>query len=82
MVKLSRHQRARLISTLFQKKGQYLDVRVVETDVPAYRSIGGIGVRKGETELLGKINAGLMKMKNDGSLLVIAPKWSLLVPQD
>jgi polar amino acid transport system substrate-binding protein len=65
---------------LFHRSGQYLDYRVVETYVPAYPSIGGIGVRKGETELLDKINVGLTKMKSDGSLSVIAVKWNLLAP--
>jgi polar amino acid transport system substrate-binding protein len=64
----------------FQKGGQYLDYRVVETYVPTYPSIGGIAVRKGETELLNKINAGLTKMKGDGSLKAIAAKWNMLLP--
>ena len=62
------------------KAGQLDDVRLVDTYVPAYPSIGGIAVRKEDTELLGKINAGLAKLKADGTLKAIADKWAILLP--
>lgn len=37
----------------------------------------GIGVRKGDKELLGKINAGLASVKKSGKLDQILAKWSL-----
>ena len=65
---------------VLHRNGQYLDYRVVATYVPNFPSIGGIGVRKGETELLDKINTGLARLKEDGTLKGIAAKWNMLVP--
>ena len=37
----------------------------------------GIGVRKGDTELLAKINASLAKLKANGTVEKILDKWGL-----
>jgi polar amino acid transport system substrate-binding protein len=37
----------------------------------------GLGVRKGDKDLLAKLNAGLAKMKASGKLDEILKKWSL-----
>ena len=37
----------------------------------------GIGVRKGDAELLGKINTSLAKLKANGTVEKILAKWGL-----
>ena len=37
----------------------------------------GIGVRKGDTELLAKINTSLAKLKANGTVEKILDKWGL-----
>jgi polar amino acid transport system substrate-binding protein len=63
-----------------QKQGQYADVRVVASYVPVYMSAGGIAVRRGETDLLNKINAALAKLKADGTLKTLGGKWGIAPP--
>lgn len=60
--------------------GQYPDVKLVEDWEPTFHSVGGIAVRKDDTELLGKINAGLANLTADGTLARLAAKWSVLPP--
>ncbi len=52
-------------------------VKVSETYQPKMDGSVGIGVRKGEAELMAKINAGLAKMKQNGKLDEILKKWNL-----
>jgi polar amino acid transport system substrate-binding protein len=66
--------------TYLQKQGQYQDVLVVGSYVPVYRSSGGIAVRRGDTDLLNKINASLGKLKANGTLKTLADKWGIVPP--
>ena len=59
------------------KQGGFPEVRIVETYKPATLGSVGIGVRKGDTELLGKINASLAKLKANGTVDKILDKWGL-----
>lgn len=51
--------------------------KIVETYEPKMDGFVGIGVRKGDKELLAKINAGLAKIKSSGKLDEILKKWNL-----
>lgn len=51
--------------------------KVSESYVPKMEGYVGIGVRKGDKELLSRINAGLAKVKNSGKLDEILKKWNL-----
>lgn len=59
------------------KQGQFPNVRLVKSYKPTITGSVGIGVRKGEDELLKKVNAGLAKVKADGTLAKILTKWGL-----
>jgi polar amino acid transport system substrate-binding protein len=59
------------------KQGGFPDARIVESYKPTVIGSVGIGVRKGDSELLGKINASLAKLKANGSLDKILAKWGL-----
>jgi polar amino acid transport system substrate-binding protein len=59
------------------QQGRFKDIRLVRGYKPMVTGSVGIGVRKGDTELLGKVNAALAKMKSDGSLKAILAKWGL-----
>lgn len=63
-----------------QKQGQYPDVKMVSSYTPIYNSAGAIAVRKGETELLAKINTALAKLKADGTINMIATRWGVVPP--
>jgi polar amino acid transport system substrate-binding protein len=52
-------------------------VKVSDTYEPKMEGYVGLGVRKGDKELLAKINAGLAKVKASGKLDEILKKWSL-----
>ena len=52
-------------------------VKVVKSYQPKMTSNVGLGVRKGNDELLKKINASLAKLKSNGALDGILAKWSL-----
>lgn len=71
---------ARPLVVHLQSQGQLQGVRIVETYQPEYPSIGGIAVRKEDTDLLAKIDAGLAKMLADGSLKTIANRWAMTLP--
>ena len=59
------------------KQGGFPEARIVETYKPATVGSVGIGVRKGDTELLAKINASLAKLKANGTVEKILDKWGL-----
>ena len=59
------------------KQGSFPEARIVETYKPATIGSVGIGVRKGDAELLGKINTSLAKLKANGTVEKILAKWGL-----
>jgi polar amino acid transport system substrate-binding protein len=59
------------------KQGGFPDARIVESYQPSTVGSVGIGVRKGDTELLNKINASLAKLKANGTVKRILDKWGL-----
>ena len=59
------------------KQGGFPDVRIVDTYKPAVVGSVGIGVRKGDQELLNKINVSLAKLKANGTTDKILEKWGL-----
>lgn len=59
------------------KQGQFPNVRLVKSYKPVITGSVGIGVRKSDGELLKKVNAGLAKVKADGTLAKILAKWGL-----
>ncbi|MFL5112751.1 MAG: ABC transporter substrate-binding protein [Microvirga sp.] len=59
------------------KLGGFPEVRIVESFKPATVGAVGIGVRKGDQELLNKINTSLAKLKANGTVSKILDKWGL-----
>src|SRR5260221_9450313 len=59
------------------KQGAFGEVRLVDSYKPATVGTVSIGIRKSDTELLGKINASLAKLKANGALDKILDKWGL-----
>ena len=59
-------------------QGQFPRVRIVKSYKPVISGSVGIGVRKTDGELLKKINAGLAKLKADGTVDKILAKWGLV----
>ena len=59
------------------KRGSFPEVRLVESYKPATVGTVAIGVRKGDPELLTKINTSLAKLKENGTLEQILGKWGL-----
>ena len=59
------------------QQGNFPDVRLVKGYKPTVVGSVGIGVRKGDAELLKKINASLAKLKADGTVKKILAKWGL-----
>jgi polar amino acid transport system substrate-binding protein len=59
------------------KQGGFPEARIVESYKPTTVGAVGIGVRKGDTELLAKINASLAKLKANGTVEKILDKWGL-----
>ena len=59
------------------KQGGFPEVRLVDGYKPVTVGSVGIGVRKGEAALLGKINASLAKLKANGTIEKILDKWGL-----
>jgi polar amino acid transport system substrate-binding protein len=57
------------------KQGGFPEARIVESYKPSTVGSVGIGVRKGDTELLNKINASLAKLKANGTTTQILEKW-------
>src|SRR6266403_5335498 len=59
------------------KQGAFGEVRLVDSYKPATVGTVAIGIRKSDSELLGKINASLAKLKANGALDKILDKWGL-----
>src|SRR6202023_3311163 len=59
------------------KQGGFPEVRIVDTYKPAVVGSVGIGVRKGDQELLNKINVSLAKLKATCTVDKILDKWGL-----
>jgi polar amino acid transport system substrate-binding protein len=59
-------------------QGQFPTIRIVKSYKPVISGSVGIGVRKTDGELLKKINAGLAKLKADGTVDKILAKWGLV----
>jgi polar amino acid transport system substrate-binding protein len=59
------------------KQGGFPEVRLVASYKPVTVGSVGIGVRKTDTELLGKINASLARLKANGTVDKILEKWGL-----
>jgi polar amino acid transport system substrate-binding protein len=59
------------------QQGRFPEVRLVKGYKPMVIGSVGIGVRKTDGELLGKVNAGLRKIKDSGTLKGILAKWGL-----
>jgi len=57
------------------KQGGFPEARIVESYKPVTIGSVGIGVQKGDTELLNKINTSLAKLKANGTLGKILDKW-------
>jgi polar amino acid transport system substrate-binding protein len=53
------------------------EVRLVRSYEPRILGSIGIGVRKGETELLGRINESLARLKGNGTIAKILAGWKL-----
>src|SRR6266478_3187547 len=59
------------------KQGGFAEVRLVESYKPTIVGTVGIGVRKGDLDLLKKINVSLAKLKANGTVDKILEKWGL-----
>jgi polar amino acid transport system substrate-binding protein len=59
------------------KQGGFPEVRLVDSYKPTVIGTVAIGVRKGDQELLTKINASLAKLKANGTVDKILDKWGL-----
>ena len=59
------------------KQGSFPEVRLVDSYKPTIVGTVAIGIRKGDQELLSKINASLAKLKGNGTVDKILGKWGL-----
>jgi polar amino acid transport system substrate-binding protein len=59
------------------KQGGFPEVRLVDTYKPTIVGTVAIGVRKGDADLLKKINSSLAKLKANGTVDKIFDKWGL-----
>lgn len=59
------------------KQGLFPQVRLVNSYASTVTGSVGIAVRKGDAELLGKINASLDKLSKNGTIKTILAKWGL-----
>jgi polar amino acid transport system substrate-binding protein len=59
------------------KQGNFPEVRLVESYKPTIIGTVGIGVRKGDQDLLKKINDSLAKLRANGTVDKILGKWGL-----
>jgi polar amino acid transport system substrate-binding protein len=59
------------------QQGRFPEVRLVRGYKSTIVGSVGIGVRKSDQELLKKVNAGLAKVKDNGTLKQILAKWGL-----
>jgi polar amino acid transport system substrate-binding protein len=58
-------------------KGSFPNIRMVTTFKPTMVNNIGIATRKGDAELMGKVNAALTKLKANGTIDTILKKWGL-----
>lgn len=58
-------------------KGVFPELRMVTTYKPTMVNSIGIATAKGNTELMGKVNTALTKLKADGTIDKILKKWGL-----
>ena len=58
-------------------QGKFPELRMVESYKPTIVNSVGIATAKGNTELMGKINTALTKLKGDGTIDKILKKWGL-----
>ena len=58
-------------------RGSFPNLRMVTTFKPTMVNNIGIATRKGDTELMGKVNAALTKLKANGTIDTILKKWGL-----
>lgn len=59
------------------EQGGFPEARLVDSYKPTIIGTVAIGVRKGDAELLGKINASLAKLRANGEVDKILDKWGL-----
>ncbi|OYU47208.1 MAG: amino acid ABC transporter substrate-binding protein [Rhizobiales bacterium PAR1] len=59
------------------QQGNFSETRIVKSYKATMAGSIGIGVRKGETELLKKINTALAAMQADGTVKKVLAKWGL-----
>jgi polar amino acid transport system substrate-binding protein len=59
------------------QQGNFPNARIVKTFKPTITGSIGIGVRKGDQELLKKVDTALAAMKADGTVKKILAKWGL-----
>ena len=59
------------------KQGGFPEVRLVDTYKPIVVGTVAIGVRKGDPDLLAKINTSLARLKANGTVDKILDKWGL-----
>lgn len=58
-------------------KGQFPNLRMVTSFKPTMVNSIGMATRKGDTELMGKVNAAVTKLKANGAIDAILKKWGL-----
>jgi polar amino acid transport system substrate-binding protein len=59
------------------QQGRYPEVRLVRSYKPGVVGQVAIGVRKGDADLLARINAALAKLRADGRLQALLARWGL-----
>lgn len=65
------------IAAFAVSKGVFPNLRVVSSFKPTMINNIGIATRKGDTELMGKVNAAVVKLKANGVIDGILKKWGL-----
>jgi polar amino acid transport system substrate-binding protein len=65
------------IGTYKLKRGEFPEIRKVSSYKATQITVVGFAVRKGETELVGRIQKSLTRFKNDGTLNTILAKYGL-----
>ena len=59
------------------QQGAFAETRLVKSYKSTMTGSIGIGMRKGQAEMMGKVNAALAAMKADGTITKILGKWGL-----
>ncbi len=65
------------IAAFAVSKGLFPNLRMVTSFKPTMVNSIGIATRKGDTELMGKVNTALTKLKANGTIDTILKKWGL-----